>query len=145
MYIFNSTYLSYQLVLICNNQSILDTIIVFLNLTADFDTSNHSILINGLANAGFTGKALDQLSSYFAVRNSYVSIDDKISLDIHLGIGVPQGSVMEPILFNNYIAPLLTMIDTFSSNISFHSYVDDIQIYIRANNPNYPFAYSLLR
>ena len=46
--------------------------------------------------------------------------------------------------FNIYIAPLFAIIDTFP-NISFHSYADDIQIYIRASNPNDPFTCSLLR
>ena len=50
---------------------------------------------------------------------------------------------MGPILFNIYIVPLFAIIDTFP-NISCHSCADDIQIYIRASNPNNPFTCSLL-
>ena len=67
-------------------------------------TLNHSILINRLANAGFTGNALDWLKSYITDRNSCVSIDDKRSLDISLEYGIPQGSVLGQILFNIYNA-----------------------------------------
>ena len=78
------------------------TIIVFLDQSAAFDTLNHSILINRLANAGFTGNVLDCLTSNITDRNSCVSIDDNISLDIPLG----------PILFNIYIATLFTLFAT---------------------------------
>ena len=50
----------------------------------------HSRLINCLTNAGFTGKDLDWLTSYITSRNSFISIDDKRSLDIPLEHGVPQ-------------------------------------------------------
>ena len=67
------------------------TIIIFLDLSAAFDTFNHSILINRLANAGFTGNSLDWLMSYITDRSSCVSIDDKRYLDITLEHGVPEG------------------------------------------------------
>ena len=52
--------------------------------------------------------------------------------------------IYRTILFNIYIAPLFAIIEKFP-NISFHSYADDIQIYIRASNPNDPFTCPLLR
>ena len=84
------------------------------------------------------------IDSYITDRSSCISIDGKRSLDIHLEHGVHQRSVLGPIFFNIYIAPLFAIIDKFS-NICFHSYTDDIQIYIRASNPNDPFTCPLLR
>ena len=53
------------------------TIMVFLGLSAAFDILNHSILINSLANAGFTGKALYWLTSYITDMSSCILIGDK--------------------------------------------------------------------
>ena len=47
--------------------------------------------------------------------------------------GVPQGSVLGPILFNIYLLPLFNILDKHK-DISFHTYADDIQIYLKCND-----------
>ena len=91
----------------------------FLDLSAAFDTLNHSILINRLANAGFTGKALDWLTLYITYGNSCGSIDYKRSLHIHLEQGVPQCSPLSTGIdyFQYLYCPSFDIIDTIT-NIS---------------------------
>ena len=74
------------------------TIMLLLDLSAAFDTVNHSILINRLENCvRVTGKELRWFKSYLLGRSQSVVIDDATSLCTK--IGVPQGSVLDPLLF----------------------------------------------
>ena len=68
---------------------------VFLYLSAVSDTLNHLILINILANAGFTGNVLDLFTAYITDRINYISINK-----------TNQGSVLGPIIVNIYNAPI---------------------------------------
>ena len=121
----------------------LGTIIIFLDMSAAFDTLNHRTLINRLVIIGFRDDALNWLKSYITARSWYVSIGKMKSKNVHLDYVVPQGSVLGPILFNIY-SPSFWKHDSFLQ-ISFHSYADDMQIYIPASNPNYLYSCSRLR
>ena len=88
------------------------TIAVMIDYSKAFDTIDHSILIRKLSRLGF-GKSIVQLIiSYLSNRKQYVQIDDRKSQTKNIYFGVPQGSILGPILFNIYVADLPTEIQT---------------------------------
>ena len=74
-------------------------------LSAAFDTINHDILIRRRRlRYGFVGKALDWIISYLQERTQRIVIGDQSSNTTTLTAGVPQGSVLGPLLFSLYVA-----------------------------------------
>ena len=82
------------------------SLMLFLDLSAAFDTLNHKIIIQRLIESGFSGKALDWLKSYTFDRMCRVSIGDYSSEYQKMTHGVPQGSVLGPLLFSIYLSPV---------------------------------------
>ena len=81
--------------------------LVLLDLSAAFDTVTHDILLNRLKHRfGVTGIVMDCIRSYVIQREQSVVIGDEKSPPITLKQGVPQGSVLRPVLFTLYISPL---------------------------------------
>ncbi len=76
---------------------------LFLDLSKAFDTINHSILINKLQYYGIRGHALDWFKSYLTNRKQYTVYNDTHSTQKSVCCGVPQGSVLRPLLFIIYI------------------------------------------
>ena len=103
------------------------TMLVLLDLSAAFDTIDHGILLQRLQNRyGLQGSALTWFKSYISNRSQSVVINDKISDQIPLEFGVPQGSKLGPILFNSYIAPLSEVAKR--NEICDQKYADDEQL-----------------
>ncbi len=105
------------------------TALTLLDLSAAFDTIDHPILLNRLKNwFGVTGTALNWLTSYLSSRSQRIKIDDYLSSEVNLPFGVPQGSVLGPLLFTMYTTPLSQVISDHS--VPHHMYADDSQLYM---------------
>ena len=104
------------------------TAFVGLDLSAAFDTVDHSILLKTLENRyGVHGNARSWFESYLSSRSFHVSVEGATSSDKHINFSVPQGSILGPVLYSVYASPLEDVIDQFDSSVI--GYADDHGIY----------------
>ena len=103
---------------------------IFIDLQKAFDTVDHNILLDKLAYYGIRGVAIDWFRSYLSNRQ-YVSINGHDSNKVVMKYGVPQGSVLGPLLFLIYINDLQKSI----KYCSVWHFADDTSLLISDNSP----------
>ena len=104
------------------------SLLTLLDLSAAFDTIDNSILLESLQTSfGIDGLPLKWVKSYLSNRHQKVKIDNNLSNVLAILYGVPQGSVLGPLLFSMYIFPLTDVIDDHT--LFYHVYADDTQLY----------------
>ena len=107
------------------------SVLALLDFSSAFDTIDHPILVHRLhTDFGFTDAVLQWFSSYLTDRTNYVSLSNHCSAFAHVHSGVPQGSVLGPMLYTMYIKPLSAIIDSHS--IIHNSFADYLQLQMSA-------------
>ena len=115
-----------------------------LDLSAAFDTIDHSILLERLTSwFGINNTALSWIKSYLSSRSFSVKINDIKSSYFQLFHGVPQGSVLGPLLFILYTTPLSSIISRTSVNHKL--YADDTQLFLSFPATNFEHNIQLLQ
>ena len=97
-----------------------------------FDTISHRILLDKLDIFGIRGPARKWFESYLSHRQQYVVYDSAESSHKHITIGVPQGSIIGPILFLMYINDIVCS----TSHLQFLLFADDTNIFLQGNDLN---------
>ena len=109
---------------------------IFMDLSKAFDTLDHNILIKKLAHFGINGTPLEWFTSYLTGRSQYVELDGVSSNVLSLSTGVPQGSILGPLVFLIY----MNDIPYCTKYFNFILYADDTTL---SNTIQIPSMYPL--
>ena len=101
------------------------TCVVFVDLAKAFDTVNHSILLTKLEHYGVRGNALSLLTPYLKNRKQFTQINYNVSAKRNIVCGVPQGSVLGPLLFLVYVNDICN-----ASDFNVRLFADDTLLFM---------------
>jgi hypothetical protein len=113
-------------------------LMVFLDLSAAFDTVEPCILSQRLRSCGIVSSIHDWIMDYLRDRRQRVAINRNLSQPMKVDCGVPQGSVLGPLLFLIYLTGLRDVINSFG--VKYASYADDVQLFYATGIADLPDA-----
>ena len=115
-------------------------IALFADYSKAFDTIRYDILLKKLNELGFSSSFIHLINSYLTDRYQFVQIEDKKSALAQVTCGVPQGSILGPILFNLYVTDISTL--TSSTCLQF---ADDTTLYKRCKVKDIPDCANIIQ
>ncbi|CAB3977251.1 Hypothetical predicted protein [Paramuricea clavata] len=105
------------------------SLLVFLDMSAAFDTVDHGIMIERLSSKlGFSGTVISWFQSYLCRGSQRVTVHGTVSDRFDVAYGVPQGSCLGPLLFTIYVSKLFDIVQRHLPDV--HCYADDSQLYV---------------
>ena len=103
---------------------------LFIDLRKAFDTVNHKILCNKLKSYGIRNNNLNWITNYLFNRTQETLVNGKRSNSLPVNCGVPQGSVLGPLLFLVYVNNMSKVL----TQVKYCLYADDTVLYMSGNN-----------